>query len=118
MKKILYLEDEEVIGEIFKKKLEKAGYGVDWKTTSGETIKSAKSIKYNIVLLDQALKEEVSGMDIIPEIRKCLPKAKIIMLSNYSQFQMEEKAKKLGADRYLVKLNVTPETLVEYLKKL
>jgi DNA-binding response OmpR family regulator len=118
MKTILYLEDEEIIGSIYKKNFEKAGYKVDWEQTSEGALKAAKNKKYNFVALDQALKEDVSGMDILPDIRKAQPKAKIVMLSNFSQFQMEAKAKELGADGYLVKINTTPQSFIEFIKTL
>jgi len=118
MKSILYLEDEEIIGTIYKKNLEKAGFTVVWTKTSDETLRSAEKKKYDFIALDHALKEDVTGMDILPAIREKQPKSKIVMLSNYSQFQMEAKAKELGADGYLVKINTTPKSLIEYIKTL
>lgn len=114
MKSILILEDEELLGRIYAKNLIKKGYHVDWVACTEDAIKAAEKTKYDIVALDNTLSEKRSGLDLLPEMRKMLPEAKIIMLSNQSQFLMEKKAKALGADGYLLKLNTTPESFIDF----
>ena len=116
MKKMLFLEDEEVIGKIFKKNLEKKGFIVDWAKSSKEVYELIEENSYDIVALDHKISEDVTGLDLIKPVRIKLPKSIIVMLSNYSEFQLGKEAKKLGADGYLVKLNTTPDSLIQYLK--
>ncbi len=118
MKKVLFLEDEEVVGKIYKKNLEKKGYKVDWVRSYSEVLELIDKNKYNFIALDHKLSEQKTGLDLIKPVREKLPKSKIIMLSNYSEFQMEKEAKAKGADGYLVKLNTTPESLIEYMESL
>ena len=119
MKKIILLEDEEILGKIYKKNLEAANYEVEWLKTTKKTEKAAKHFKADLVLLDQGIRgEDKSGLDIIPTLKKLLPEAKIIMISNFSNFQMENEALKAGSNGYLVKINTPPNVLVKYIDKL
>ena len=118
MKKLLFVEDDEVIGRIYSKKLGLGGFKVDWTQTVDAAIKAFNSNKYDVVALDNTLDGSVSGLDLIPDIRKKLPSAIIIMLSNSSQNQMKNKALKTGCDEYLVKLDTTPEMLIKTIDNL
>lgn len=115
--KILILEDEEVLGRLYKKKLIKSGFKVEWIKTIGKIESSILTLKPDIVLLDHSISgEEKSGMDLIPFIKNFLPNVKILMLSNYSDFHLKEKALEYGADDYLVKINHSPQILADYIK--
>ncbi len=119
MAKIILLEDEKALGQIYVKKLEAAGHTVHFFTTPEEAREATKKVKADVVILDNGIKgSSVSGIDIVPAIRKLLPKSKIIILSNYSQFQFEEEAMKAGADAYLIKIDTPPNALIAYIKNL
>ena len=119
MKKIILLEDEEVLGKIYKKNMERAGYEVRWLKSTKETIAAAKKFKANLILLDHGIRgEDKSGLEIIADLKEAIPDAKIVMLSNYSHFQLEEEALEAGAIGYLVKINTPPSALVDYVDKL
>ncbi|MBN1258904.1 response regulator [Candidatus Peregrinibacteria bacterium] len=119
MAKIILLEDEKALGQIYQKKLEAAGHKVYFITTPEEAQETAKKVKADVVILDNGIKgRNETGIDIAPSIRKTLPKSKIIILSNYNQCQFEEQALKAGVDAYLVKIDTPPPVLIAYLKKL
>jgi len=119
VKKILILEDEEIIGRIYAHGLKDAGFRVKWETTTNGALQTAKSFKPDIVLLDHAIRdEEQSGLDIIPELKKMLPDASVVMLSNYSHTQLEKTALERGAIGYLIKLETTPALLIDYINNL
>lgn len=119
MKNILILEDEDVIGEIYEKKLKSAGYNALWVRTTSEAEKKANREKYDVFILDHGLvDDDRSGLELIPILTKTNPEAKIIMLTNFSDFQLEKKAKEAGASDYLLKIDTTPKVLIEYVKKL
>jgi len=119
MKNIILLEDEEVLGKIYKKNLEKVGHRVTWVKTTEEIEGLIDNVPADIILLDQGIAgEDRSGLDIIPMVRAVNPKAKIVMLSNYSHFQLKQKAIDAGADDYLVKIDTTPVRLIEYIDSL
>ncbi|MCK5605212.1 response regulator [Candidatus Pacearchaeota archaeon] len=119
MKKIILLEDEITLGSIYKKNLEKAGYEVVWLKSTLDINKTTKEFKADLIILDHGIRdEEKSGLDLIPAFKKKLPQAKIIMLSNYSSFQLEKKALNAGAMHYLVKINTSPSVLGSYVDNL
>ncbi|OGJ52227.1 hypothetical protein A2335_00715 [Candidatus Peregrinibacteria bacterium RIFOXYB2_FULL_32_7] len=119
MKKILLLEDEEALGRLYKKRLDLAGYETIWTKTAEETEEIAKKFNADAVLIDHAIKgHEKSGLDITPKIKKLLPKSKLIVLSNYDQFHLEEEAKNFNVDKYLLKIETPPTELVKFLDEL
>jgi len=116
--KIILLEDELILGKLYKKNLEKAGFNVKWINK----IKNFQAIVFDfqpeVIILDNSINgENQSGMEIIPELKKILPKSRIIMLSNYSDFHLKEEALSVGADDYLVKIDTSPKKLVFYIQK-
>jgi len=119
MKKILLLEDEEVLANIYKKNLEKAGFSVKSTETVKEASEIIKDFKPDLALIDHGIRgQDEAGLDFIPELKKSHPDTKVIMLTNYSHFQIKEEAEKVGIDDFLIKLNTPPATLVERVKKL
>ncbi|MBN2087539.1 response regulator [Candidatus Peregrinibacteria bacterium] len=119
MKNILILEDEEVIGKIYEKALLKLGYNAKWYKTTADAEKAANKDKYDLFILDHGLvNDDRSGVELIPVLQKTNPKAKVLMLTNYSDFQVEKKARAAGAHDYLLKIDTTPNVLAEYVKKL
>lgn len=119
MLNIVILEDEETIGQIYTRKLEKAGFQVRWIKSAEQVESTLQEFPADAVMVDHGIKgHEVSGLDIIPNIRKMLPDSKIIMLSNYSQSDMKEAALRAGADEYMIKINTSPKQLVEHLQTL
>ena len=119
MKKVLILEDEEVLGSIYKKKLEIEGFEVHWVKSLADVEKIIKKYKIDIVVLDYGLKEEKRcGLDILPFVRASLPESYVAMLSNYSESYLQKKALDEGADVYFVKMNTSPQILIHHLKNI
>lgn len=118
-KKIMLLEDEAILAQIYKSKLESGGYSVTWVETIEEADRVCRTFEPDLVFIDYGLKSEKrNGLELIPILKKKAPNAKLIILSNYSNFQVAEKAIASGADDYLVKLNTPPKILLKYVKQL
>ncbi len=118
-KKIILLEDEAALAKLYYKKLSEAGHEVKLYTETQELLDAYESFEADAAILDNTLKGEVrSGMELIPLLKKSNPKIKIAMLSNHSEFQMEAAARKAGANDYLLKINMSPKQLVEYVDRL
>jgi len=119
MKNILLLEDEKIIGRIYAKYLEDAGFAVTWVTTTEQAKDASAQKKFAALLLDHGIADSSeSGLDILPELRDAQPGAKIIIISNYSSSNIQQRAKKLGADAYLIKLNTPLPSLIESVQNL
>lgn len=119
MKNILLLEDEEVLGQIYKKNLEKVGFIVNWQKTVKQAQYAIKSFSPDIALLDHGIRgEELSGIEFTKEIKKQFPHSKVFILSNYSKIALHEQFVKSKADDFFLKLEYTPRILSAYLSKL
>ena len=117
--KILLLEDEIVLADLYSKKLTEAGFQVRVHANVDGLLEQFEDFDPDVAFLDYSLRgDDKSGIDIIPILKKKKPAILIVMLSNYSEFQMEKRAKEAGAVDYLLKINTPPALLVEYTKKL
>ncbi|MDZ7612011.1 MAG: response regulator [Candidatus Moranbacteria bacterium] len=115
MKKILIVEDDPMLSEIYQKKFENSGrYEVIKATTGTETMEKIKKEKPDLVLLDLVL-PEMDGFEIIREARKdeSLDKVMIVPFSNLAQEDNQAKAQEMGANDFIAKSEYTPHQLVE-----
>ncbi|TSC67172.1 MAG: PAS domain S-box [Parcubacteria group bacterium Gr01-1014_72] len=113
-KKILIVEDEEVLASLLSKKLTEAGYAVEI-AADGETgYAKAKSQKPDIVLLDMLL-PKMNGMEILKRLREdgILPSLPVLVISNSGQPVELDEVRRLGVRDYLIKLNFNPEDVLE-----
>lgn len=118
-KKILILEDEPVLANIYKKNLEAAGYVVKCAENVDDASKLLSDYMPDLALLDHGMRgQDKAGLDFVPELKSLFPDVKIVMLSNYNHHQIQEEAEDAGVDDYLVKLNTSPKDLVTYVKNL
>ena len=115
--KIIILEDEKILGKLYKKALEESDFEVRWEQNIADFEMSSINFKPDIALLDQSLNGEAkTGIDEISFLKSMLPNCKICMLSNYSDFHLREKVLKAGADDYLVKIDHPPHILIRYIQ--
>lgn len=120
-KNVLVVEDENFIGELYKRALEKAGYAVTVASDGKKALDQAVTNQFDIILLDLMV-PTITGMDLLKKLRdpslKPPLKSKIIITTNLEQKEEERAAIEKQADGYIVKANVTPKELVQFLQKL
>ena len=119
MRKILLVEDDPFIMDIYRTKFEKEGMEIDIVKDGEEALRKIKEEPFDLLLLDIVL-PKVSGWEVLEKIRENPPKKalKIVVLSNLGQKREVEKALNLGAAKYLIKAHYTPLEVVEEVKKL
>ena len=78
-------------------------------------LKSCREQKYDVILLDISLPEEVV-LDLITQIKKTQQSASILLLSIHSEEMYAIKALKLGASGYLTKSSAPEELLAAIFK--
>lgn len=113
-KKILIIEDEIPIKELYERVFKKHGWTAVGVTTGKEAFEKAGNIQFDIILLDIMLPEK-SGVEVLKEIRAPSSSWKntpIFMLTNLGQDSIIKQAFKLGADGYLLKAQLLPEQIV------
>jgi DNA-binding response OmpR family regulator len=113
MKKILIIEDEKILSEMYKFKFSKEGYQVLSVMEVEEGLSLAKSEKPDLIILDILLPKE-SGIGFL-EKRKDIEEIAgipLIVLSNFDDNETKAKAFALGADDYLIKSNYNPQDIL------
>lgn len=114
MNKILIVEDDFYIRDIYLRTLKSAGYDVDVAVDGAEGIRKAADNIYNLILLDIML-PKVTGLDVLRTLRKHESKTQdtpIFMITNLGQDNIIKEAFKIGADGYLIKAEVKMEDLL------
>ena len=114
---VLIIEDERFIGELYSRALMKGGYQVTLVTDGAEALKIAQANTFDIILLDLMV-PNLTGIEILRALRdpaRVPPiKAKIIITTNLEQREDVRADIEHQADGYLVKAEMTPKELVEF----
>ena len=104
MIRILYIEDDVMIGKTTFKLLQHEKFEVDWAKNGIEALDFLFRQTYHLVLLDLGL-PELDGLDVLKHIRKKMELNKLAVIIISARDQRKEKIQglKLGADDYIVK---------------
>lgn len=117
--KILFLEDEPDIVELYKIAFEEGGFEMESLTNGKDVLKrlqdfsSGKAEKPNAMILDILL-PDISGMDILKEVRKnsVFNDIPVVMFTNYSSDKIREEIKGIKNTSYILKTDTAPDMLV------
>jgi two-component system response regulator QseB len=100
--KILFVEDDRMLGEATTSYLKQDGYVVEW-VQSGETaIQALKFEMVDLILLDLGLPQK-SGQEVLAYIKQNKIKAPVIVLTAQDEVDQKIKTLDLGADDYITK---------------
>lgn len=114
MAKVMLVEDDNNLREIYEARLAAEGYDIVAAQDGEEALALAVKERPDLIIAD-IMMPKVSGFDML-DILRSTPEtkhAKIIMMTALSQAEDKARAEKLGADRYLVKSQVTLEDVVK-----
>ena len=101
--KILVVEDERIVGEDIKNRLQKLGYSVPSIVRSGEeAIDKVKSLNPDLVLMDIVLDGEIDGVEAAAQI-KSLYDLPVVYLTAYADYSTLERAKITEPYGYIIK---------------
>lgn len=118
---VLCIEDEPFISELYTRALHKKGYKVTVMADGAQALTEAQTNTYDIILLDLMV-PNVTGIEILRALRdpaRVPPiKAKIIITTNLEQRDDVRADIERQADGYLVKAELTPHELVNFLDKI
>lgn len=118
-KKLLWVEDDKLIGSILAKKLVASDFDLFHAKNGEEAITALKELTPDVIALDLML-PGMSGFDILQAIKQeeRLKSIPVIILSNLSKQSDIERAKTLGAQKFLVKATVSLDQIVEEVRGL
>jgi len=115
--KVLIIEDEKMISEMYKTKFEMEGFEVIQAFDGKDGLDKAKELKPEVILLDIIL-PKLDGFLVLKEIRSdnTLKNIPVFLLTNLGQEDDVKKGKDLGAEGYFVKANHSPAEILEKVK--
>lgn len=120
-KKILCMEDEFFISELYVRALTKAGYDVTVEVDGRQGLKLAQSDAFDIILLDLMI-PTITGIEVLRHLRNPAetPKlhSKVIITTNLEQREDIRADIEAQADGYLVKAEITPRELVDFINSI
>jgi len=119
MKKILIVEDDQLVANIYRNKFSLEGFQVEVANEGNVGLDLARSFKPDAVVLDLML-PRMTGVDFMKRVRaepgfEQLP---VIVFSNTYLTNMVQDAWKAGATKCLSKANCTPKQVIEVLRSI
>ena len=116
-KKILLVEDDTTLAQVYKSRLTLEGFEVEHVANGELALSTAIEFKPDLIVLD-AMMPKINGFDVLDILRNTpeTVNVRVIMLTALSQPKDKERAVSLGADDYLVKSQVVISDVVDRIK--
>jgi len=111
-KKILLIEDEQVLADVLDAKLKKEGYVTNVAYEGEDGYNKVREWKPDLILLDIVL-PKMNGYEVLERMQADNNKTPVIIISNSGQPVEIERTKKLGAVDYLVKTQFNPAEVIK-----
>ena len=114
MTKIMLVEDDNNLREIYEARLAAEGFDIV-SAQDGEAALALAAKEHPDLVLTDVMMPKISGFEMLDILRntEALKNVKVIMLTALGQAEDSARAGSLGADRYLVKSQVTLEDIVK-----
>ena len=118
MKKILIIEDDRVVGNVFYNHLMAEGYHVKSAPDGESGMNIMREFKADVILLDLIL-PQMSGLEVIKQIRSAeeFSKTPIVVFTNAYLTDLVQEAWKAGATKCISKSNCSPRELLEVIQR-
>lgn len=100
--RVLLVEDDLMIGDIFSEALTDNAYTVDWVKDGSQALLALKTESYDIILLDLGL-PKVDGMEVLTTLRQSKMDTPVLILTARDDVQARIKGLDAGADDYVIK---------------
>jgi DNA-binding response OmpR family regulator len=119
MKKVLIIEDDRIVGNIYRNKFSVEGFQVDIALDGLAGLEKLHQFRPDAVILDLML-PKMTGVEFLKQIRsepdfKDLP---VIVFSNTYLTNLVQEAWKAGATKCLSKANCTPKQVIEMVRSI
>lgn len=119
MKKVLVVDDDQYIRDIYREVLEGEKYQVETAVDGQEGLLKAQEGGYDLILLD-AMMPKVDGLGVLKGLKENPPKVEnkaIILLTNLAHDKVIDEALQNGAKSYLIKSEMNPDQFLQNIKK-
>ncbi len=102
--RILLIDDDELIVELGRKRLERLGYQVETErdpVVALERVRSGRN-HFDLIITDMTM-PKMTGDKLVTEIRKISPEIPVILCTGYSDKIDEDRAKEIAIDAFMMK---------------
>ncbi len=113
---ILVIEDDQVLCDLVSKKMDENGFSVSCIQDGEAAIEYLQKHKPHVVLLDLKIPKK-DGFEVLAWIKDHIPQLPVLVFSNLNRPQDIEQALSLGAREYLLKVNYTPQEVIDRIFK-
>jgi len=120
MKKVLIIDDDGFLLDMYSVKLREMGLDVEIAFSASEALEKIRAgISPDVVLLD-IIMPGMDGFEFLENVKKekLLKNSKILILSNLGQEEDIKKGLALGVSDYIIKAYFTPSEIVKKIEKL
>ncbi len=118
-KKILVVDDDLYIRDLYEEVLKDEGYEVETASNGEIALNNLKKGGYDLVLLD-IMMPKIDGLGILAELKASPPPLKngpVLLLTNLDHDPLIKDAMNIGAEEFLIKADITPEDLLVHVRK-
>lgn len=116
MPRVSIIEDDQLISQMYRMKLEAEGFDVDVADTGMNGIEMVAETHPNLILLDYTL-PDIDGIAVLCEIRRQVgDDVPVIVLTNMDDDSVADDLSKWKITDYIVKANLTPREVVAKIK--
>lgn len=117
MKKVLLIEDEPALVDLYKTKFSKEGFNVISALDGESGLQLARMEKPDFIILDILLPVR-SGITFLKKLRADpeISKTPVFVFSCFDEQNIKKQAFDLGVEDYILKTKYTPDQLVEKIK--
>lgn len=120
-KKILIVEDDDFLREMYKSKLEMENFHVVAKADGAQGLRALAKFAPDLILLD-IIMPKIDGFEVLKKIRKDkeykkFRKTPVVVLTNLSTREAVDKAFALGAADFLIKTHFIPSEVMKKVQK-
>jgi len=116
--RILLIEDDADIAEMYRWRLQKDGYQVEWSEDGLKGLAAAFETLPDLVFLDIRL-PQLDGIEVLRRLRaeRRTRRIPVVVITNYDDPRIKYEARELGAMEYLIKSRVTPTAIATAVTK-
>jgi DNA-binding NtrC family response regulator len=101
-KRIMVIDDENIVGKMIKSSFEQDGYEVEAFLDAKPALARLKEEKFHVVITDLKMKD-IDGMEVLNTIKKESPEIKVIMITAFASLDAAVEAFRKSVDDFFAK---------------
>lgn len=116
--RLLLVDDDDALAEMYALQLTASGYQVTTARSGAEALALVLHTTPDLIYLDLGL-PGMPGLEVLERLRSAPDTAEVpvVILTNFSEPEMMQRGRELGAQEYLVKVNTPPALLAAAARK-